>query len=82
MVVSCGYFERELRQCSKEKGVTLAESVETLGVHLRTKVKRLGAKKIKKKCRARFSPIGKINDFQKNSHPDCVKLCQEWAWYQ
>ena len=29
---------------SKEEGVTLADSVGTLGVDLRTRVKRLGAK--------------------------------------
>ena len=45
MIVSCGIFEDELRQCSKEEGVTLADSVETRGVDLRTRVKKLGAKK-------------------------------------
>ena len=29
----------ELRQCSKEEGVTMADSVESLGVDLRTRVK-------------------------------------------
>ena len=29
---------------SKEEGVTLADSVETLGVDLRTRIKKLGAK--------------------------------------
>ena len=42
---SCAFLENELRQCSKEEGVTMAESVETLGVDVRTRVKRLGAKK-------------------------------------
>ena len=38
---------------SKEEGVTLADSVETLGVDLRTRVKRLGAKEKakRKKCK-------------------------------
>ena len=38
MIASCGFLEDELRQCSKE-GVTMADSVETLGVDLRTRVK-------------------------------------------
>ena len=36
MIASCGLLENELRQCSKEEGVTLAGSVESLGVDLRT----------------------------------------------
>ena len=40
-----GFLENELRQFSREDGVTLADSVETLGVDLRTRVKRLGAKR-------------------------------------
>ena len=42
MIASCGFLENELSQFSKGGGVTLADSVETLGVHLRTKVKSLG----------------------------------------
>ena len=44
MIASCGFLENELSPYSKE-GVTLADSVETLGVDLRTKVKSLGVKK-------------------------------------
>ena len=44
MIASCGFLDNELSQFSKEDGVTLADSVETLGVDLRTRVKRLGAK--------------------------------------
>ena len=44
MIVSCGFLEKELSQFRKEEGVTLADSVETLGVDLRTRVKSLGAK--------------------------------------
>ena len=51
MVASCGCLENELSQCSKEEGVTLADSVETLGVDLRTRVKRLGAKE-KARCKS------------------------------
>ena len=36
MIASCGFLEDELRQCSKEEGVTMADSAETLGVDLRT----------------------------------------------
>ena len=31
MIASCGFLEIELSQFSKEEGVTLADSVETLG---------------------------------------------------
>ena len=44
MIASCGFLEDELRQCSKEGEVTMADSVETLGVDLRTRVQHLGAK--------------------------------------
>ena len=44
VIASCGFLEEEFRQFSKEQGVTLADSVETLGVDLKTRVKRLGAK--------------------------------------
>ena len=40
MIASCGFLENELRQFSGEEGVTLADGVETLGVDLRTKVKK------------------------------------------
>ena len=40
MIASCGFLEDKLGQCSKEEGVTLADSVETLGVDVRTRVKR------------------------------------------
>ena len=43
MIASCGFLEDELRQCSKAEGVTLAHSVETVGVDLRTRAKKLGA---------------------------------------
>ena len=67
MIVSCGFLEAELCQCSKE-GVTMAESVETLGVDLRTRAKNLGAKEKarRKKCNVRFSLIKKNEAFQKN----------------
>ena len=40
MMVSCGFLEEKLRECSKEEGVTMADGIETLGVDLRTRVKR------------------------------------------
>ena len=59
MIASCGFLENELRQPSRKEGVTLAYSVETLGVVLSTSVKRLGAKEKarRKKCKVRFSLI-------------------------
>ena len=47
--------------------MSLADCVETLGVDLRTKVKRLGAKEKawRKKCNVRFSLIQKNKAFQK-----------------
>ena len=41
MIASCGYLENELRNFSREDGVSLADNVETLGVDLRTRVRRL-----------------------------------------
>ena len=61
MIASCGFQENELSQFSKEEGVTLADSVETVGVNLRTRVKRLGAEE-----KARFSIIKENEAFQKN----------------
>ena len=68
MIASCGFLENDLIQISKEQGVTLADSLETLGVDLRTRVKRLGAKEkaTRKKCLVRFSIIKKNKVFQKN----------------
>ena len=60
-IASCGFLEEELRQCSKEE-VTMADSVETLGVDLRTRIRRLWESKEKarrKKCKVRFSIIKK-----------------------
>ena len=68
VIASCGFLENELSQFSKEEGVTLADSVETLGVDLRTRVERLGAKEKarRKTCMVRFSSIKKNKAFQKN----------------
>ena len=48
--------------------MTLADSVEPLGVDLRTRVKRLGAKEKarRKECKVRLSIIKKNKAFQKN----------------
>ena len=54
-IASCGFLEDELRQFSKEEGVTLADSVETLGVDLRTRVKMEAKEKTRRKCKVRFS---------------------------
>ena len=67
MIVSRGCLEDEPRQCSKG-GVMMADSVETLGVDLETRVKRLGVKEKarRKKCKVRLSLIKKHNAFQKS----------------
>ena len=66
---------RELRQCRKEEGVLMANSVETLGVDLRTRVKKSGAeeKAKRKKCKVRFSLIKKNKAFHKNYMQVVVK---------
>ena len=70
MIASCGFLEDELRQCSQEEGVTMADSVETLGVDLRTRVNKLGVKeKVRRKsCKVRFSLIKKEQGFPKELH--------------
>ena len=67
MIASCGFLENELSQFSKE-GLTLEDSVETLGVDLRTRVKRLGAKEKarRKKYKVRLSIIKKSKALRKN----------------
>ena len=68
MIASCGFLENELNQFSKEEGATLADCMETLGVDLRTRVKKLGVKEKarSKKCKVRFSIIKKSKASQKN----------------
>ena len=53
----------------------MADSVETLGVDLRTRVKRLGAKEEgrRKWCKVRFSLIKKNKAFQMNYRKVGVK---------
>ena len=68
LFASCGFLLDELCQCSKEEGVTLADSVQTLGVDLRRRVQLLGAKQTakRKKCKVRFSLVKKNKAFRKN----------------
>ena len=75
MIASCGFLDEELRQCIKEEGVTMADSVETPEVDLRTRVKRLGVKEQarRKKCKVRFSLIKKNEVFQKSYMKVVVK---------
>ena len=77
------FLENELSQFSKE-GVTLADSVETLGVDSRTRVKRLGAKEKarRKKCKVRFSIIKKNEAFQKSYMKVCARKLLRAAWCQ
>ena len=75
MIASCGFLEDELRQFSREEGVTMADSVDSLGVDLRTRVKKLGAKEKarRKKCRVGSSLIKKNKAFQKSKMKVGVK---------
>ena len=84
MLAWCGFLEEELRQCIKEEGVTMADSVETLGVGLRTRVRSLGAKEKarRKKCKVRFSLIKKNKAFQKNCMKMEVKKPLRAVWCQ
>ena len=52
----------------------MTDSVETLGVDLRTRVKKFGSKKKarKRKCKVRFSIIKKNEAFKKNYMKVCV----------
>ena len=52
-IALCGFLENDLRQVSKEEGVVLVDSVETLGTYLRTRVKRFGAKERARRKSAR-----------------------------
>ena len=84
MIAPCGFLEDELRQYSREDGETMAGSVKTLGVDLRIRVKKLGAKEQarRKKCKLRFSIIQKNKAFQKNYIKVGVKKFYGRAWYQ
>ena len=78
MVASCGFLERvNLSQFSEEEGVTLADSVGTLGVDSRTRVKRLGAKEKarRKMCKVRFSIIKKNKSFPETTSLRWVLSC-------
>ena len=75
MIASCGFLEKEVRQFSREEGVTLADSVGTLCVDSRTRVKRLGAKEKarRKKCTEMFSLTKKNKTFPNSYTKVCVK---------
>ena len=68
MIASCGFLENEPSKFRKEEGVTLAGSVETLGVDLGTRIKKLGAKEKarRRRCKVRFLIIKNNKAFQKN----------------
>ena len=60
MIASCGFLESELSQFSKEEGVTLADSVETIGVDFRTRVKSFGSERKSEKKKVQ----GEVLDYQ------------------
>ena len=45
MTALCRFLEDELRQCSKGGGVTMADSVETLGVGFENESKEFGSRR-------------------------------------
>ena len=45
MIASCGFLENELRQYSKEEGVTMADSVETFGRRVENKSREVGSQR-------------------------------------
>ena len=54
MIASCRFLQNELRQFSREERVTMADSVETLGVDTKMGVKKLLRAGIAKSGRCRF----------------------------
>ena len=75
MIASCGFLEDELRQFSKEEGVTMADSVETPGRRLENESQEGWERKKKRegrKCKVRFSLIKK-KAFQKSNMKVGVK---------
>ena len=56
----------ELRQCSKEEGLTMTDTVETLGVDLRTRVKRLEGQRKSEEEEVQAEILKKNKAFQKN----------------
>ena len=49
MFASCGFLENELRQFSREEGVTMADSVETLGVDFENQSQNVGSERKREK---------------------------------
>ena len=45
MIASCGFLEDDLRQCSKEEGVKMADSVETFGRRFENKRQEFGSER-------------------------------------
>ena len=66
MIASSGFLENALRQFSRKEGVTVADRVETLGVDLRTRVKKLGAQARRKKLQGEVLTYEKNEAFQKS----------------
>ena len=62
----------------------MADSVETLGVDMRTRVKNLGAKEqaSRNKCKVIFSLIKKNKAFHKNSLHVGSRSCYKRVWCQ
>ena len=81
MIASCGFLENEVSQFSKEEGVSLADSVETLGVDLRIRVKRLGAKKKSEKKKVQRKVLD-YQVFRRASRRWRSRSCHVRVWCQ
>ena len=84
MIASCGFLENELLQCSKEEGVTLADSVETLRSRLENESdeKALSERKSEKKdVQNQVFACKKHKAFQQNYMKPVSRSCYERVWY-
>ena len=64
MTASCGFLEDEVRQCSKEEGVTVTDSVENTWSAFENESQEVGSsRKNEKKCKVSFSLIKKNKAF-------------------
>ena len=70
VIASSRHLEVKFRDCSKREGVGPADSMETLGVDMRTRTKKLGVKekaRRRRKCDVRVSTARSNRVFQRNN---------------
>ena len=54
MIASCGFLEDELRQCSKEEGVTVTDSVENTWSALENESQEVGSSRKNEEVQSEF----------------------------